>query len=102
MATNFSKETLNSIDWNGIGDVEIDDYGPQTLGLNYTGTNTFTLNPNWTIRAAGTVNEYYYPANPTGNGYSGVQEWTWKVQRIADVGLNAAYNAIVTYKNLVT
>ena len=73
-----------------------------TMLTKNTGTNTFTLNPNWTIRAAGTVNEYYYPANPTGNGYSGVQEWTWKVQRIADVGLNAAYNAIVTYKNLVT
>ena len=48
MATNFSKETLNVIDWDGVGDIEIDDYGPQVTGLTYTSVS-------------GTLNELFLP-----------------------------------------
>ena len=81
-----------------IGLLNVGEWTECKMLVTNSGANTYTLNPAWTIFGSGSTTKYYHP-NTT--GYNGTSLFTFTIQRVADVGLNKAYNAIVDRKDLV-
>lgn len=77
----------------------VGDWTECSMLVTNSGANTYKLNSAWGIFGSGSTTKYYYPNTPT--GYNGTILYSWKIQRIADVGLNKAYIAIVTQQDLV-